>query len=205
MITNQKGIDYMDKHNTEYEIWEDIEGYVGYYQISNFGRVRSLDRKVPYKTNGRFVKGKILTTWLNNDGYVRVTLCTNGKNKHFTTSRLVASAFIPNPDMLPEVNHKDFNTKNNRVSNLEWCTQEYNIEYSMKFNNVPRKKTVHRKGNYGVGAPKKPVKGTNIKTGEVVILDSAKQGKELGFDPPAITNCIKGNYKQTKGYTWEYV
>lgn len=178
----------MEKYSTENEIWKDIEGYVGYYQISNFGRVRSLDRKVPYKTSGRFVKGKLLTTWLNNDGYVRVTLCTDGKNKHFTTSRLVASAFIPNPDMLPEVNHKDFNTKNNHVSNLEWCTQGENILKSSKQTFKPREVAQYT------------LDGTLVK----IWQSASRASKDTPFDDSLIRKCCTGERKKHKGYKWAY-
>ena len=98
------------------EIWKDIKGYEGLYQVSNFGRVKS--------------STKILANRLSKRGYYIVTLYKNAKGVTKTVHRLVAQAFIPNPDNLPQVNHKDENKLNNRVDNLEWCTAKYNINYS---------------------------------------------------------------------------
>lgn len=105
------------------EVWKDIPGYEGYYQVSNFGRVKSLDRTVIDK-NGRVMKykGVILTPQLNEFGYEKVVLIKSGKRKNFKIHQLVAIAFLDNPDNLPCINHKDGNKRNNMVSNLEWCT-----------------------------------------------------------------------------------
>ena len=105
------------------EIWKDIRGYEGKYQVSNIGNVRSL--------NYRGVKGKVkrLKTECNNCGYILVFLYKECKPKGYSVHRLVAEAFIPNPNNLPQVNHKDENKANNCVWNLEWCTREYNRNY----------------------------------------------------------------------------
>ena len=108
------------------EIWKDIEGYEGLYQVSNFGRVKSLE-KIDFSGHKR--KCKILKLALNRYGYVYLILSKNGNKKAYTVHRLVAETFIPNPNKLPFVNHKDENKSNNRVDNLEWCTHEYNINY----------------------------------------------------------------------------
>ena len=124
------------------EIWKDIEGYEGMYQISNLGKVRSLDRIViNYK--GPFVKkGKNKSLSNISTGYKGVCLCKDGKQKTHKVHRLVAKAFLPNPNNLPQVNHKDEDKTNNMIwvnedgsidynkSNLEWCDNEYNINYS---------------------------------------------------------------------------
>lgn len=116
------------------EIWKSILGYEGLYEVSNLGRVRSLDRRVSY-TNGQvhIHKGRILKPGVSN-GYMQVHLCNNGSMKQPLVHRLVAEAFIPNPDNLPQVNHKDENPSNNNVDNLEWCTSEYNINYGTRTN-----------------------------------------------------------------------
>lgn len=113
------------------EIWRDVVGYEGLYQVSNKGRVRSLDRifEMRHKSNKMikvFKKGVILKMHKCNSGYLKVTLF--GKN--YMVHRLVANAFIPNPDNLPCVNHKDENKTNNCVDNLEWCTHQYNVIYN---------------------------------------------------------------------------
>ena len=107
------------------EVWKDILGYEGVYQVSNHGRIRSLDRYV----GRRFFPGKIFSLNPNRYGYVRVDLRYRGKSKSSAVHRLVAEAFLDNPNGLPQINHKDENKSNNHVDNLEWCTAEYNINY----------------------------------------------------------------------------
>ena len=108
------------------EIWKDIIGYEGLYQVSSLGRVRSLDR---YDERNCFRKGKVLSPGIKPDGYLVVVLSCNGKHKTIKVHRLVAQAFIPNPDGLPQVNHKNEDKSNNRVENLEWCDAKYNINF----------------------------------------------------------------------------
>jgi len=117
-------------NNMETEIWKDIPGHEGYYQASNQGRIKSLNRTIVYK-NGqiREKRGMILSVCLSEYGYPVVVFCENMKRKNYFTHRLVALAFIPNPLNLPQVNHKDENPLNNYVDNLEWCTPVYNIRY----------------------------------------------------------------------------
>lgn len=119
----------------EKEEWKDIPGYPD-YQISNLGRVKSLTHTVyhsPSKKfpNGRFVtyKERILKTALENGGYEFVVLYKNKVKRSFRIHRLVAKLFISNPNNFEQVNHKDENKTNNKVSNLEWCTAKYNINY----------------------------------------------------------------------------
>jgi hypothetical protein len=103
------------------EIWKDVEGYEGSYQISNFGRVKSL-----------IGNEKILNPRKNNFGYCQVALNNHRHRKNYLISRLVATAFINNPDASPYVNHIDSNPSNNHIDNLEWCTQRHNIQHSIK-------------------------------------------------------------------------
>ena len=111
------------------EIWKDIEGYEGIYQVSNLGRVRSLDRKVWNYTK----KGRILKSHSNGHGYQNVSLHNKNKiEKHAYIHILVAKAFIPNPENKKEVNHKDFNKENNCADNLEWVTREENKKHYRK-------------------------------------------------------------------------
>ena len=116
------------------EIWKPVIGYEGLYEVSNLGRVRSIDRLVKY-SNGQIHlhKGRMLSPGLVHKlGYLQVALCNNGKIKHKMVYRLIAEAFLPNPDNLPQVNHKDENPFNKCVENLEWCTIEYNINYGTR-------------------------------------------------------------------------
>lgn len=113
------------------EDWKDIKGYEGYYQISNMGNIRSVDKYVVNNKNGSlaFKKGKPLKPQKQNSGYLYISLSREDKRKNFLIHRLVAEAFIPNPDKLEQVNHKDENKHNNNIENLEWCTQAYNLNY----------------------------------------------------------------------------
>ena len=104
------------------EEWRDIKGYEGKYQISNLGRVKSLN----YHRENR---EKILSNTPSKDGYLQVNLYKEGKRKPYSIHRLVALHFIPNPNNYEEVNHKDENKQNNTVNNLEWCTHKHNINY----------------------------------------------------------------------------
>ena len=112
------------------EVWKAIPGYEGKYEVSNLGRVRSVDHVVKAKgqtgkEHSRHYKGRIRRPSDNGYGYLNVDL----SGKRVLLHCLVAKVFIPNPDNLPEVNHKDENKHNNRVDNLEWCTRRYNANY----------------------------------------------------------------------------
>lgn len=130
------------------EIWLPIDNYVGLYEISNFGRVKSLPRKM----NNKVVKEKILNESYGANGYQKVSLANYGKMKTFLVHRLVALAFLGDKGHL-QVNHKDLNPKNNHVSNLEWVTQSENnfhkwengsIKKSSKYRGVSFKKKLNK-------------------------------------------------------------
>ena len=111
------------------EIWKKVPYYEG-YEVSNYGRVRSIDRYVIDKNGVRtFKEGKYLTKHDNGNGYLTVTLSNNGKYKQEYVHRIVALAFIPNPDKKPQVNHKDEDKQNNYIENLEWVTCKENNNY----------------------------------------------------------------------------
>ena len=111
------------------EIWRPVVGYEGLYEVSSYGRVRSLDR---YDRRNQFRKGKLLKNRDNGNGYLICILSKNGIVKNKYIHRLVLEAFIPNPDNLSEVNHKDEDKTNNNVDNLEWCDRKYNCNYGSK-------------------------------------------------------------------------
>lgn len=115
------------------EIWKSLKGIVelgDYYEVSNLGRVRSIDRKVNSRNGKRLVKGKILKQQVDKYGYMRVHCYMNNKSKQYQVHRLVALSFISNPDNKPQVNHKDGNKQNNRVDNLEWSTNKENVKHA---------------------------------------------------------------------------
>lgn len=115
------------------EIWKNIPGYEGIYVVSNFGKVKSLQRtrKGSYGSI-MIVYEKILNHKIDKDGYHIVTLSKEGKTKCIGVHRLVAQAFLKNFNNLPMVNHKDEDPSNNRVDNLEWCDVKYNNNYGTK-------------------------------------------------------------------------
>lgn len=126
------------------EIWKDVLGYEGYYQVSNRGGVRSLDRIITDK-NGRSMKysGGDLSVQSNENGYCTVVLMKNRKGKNFKVHKLVAETFIPNTRSKAYVNHKDGNKANNTVSNLEWCTASENNKHAYE---LGLKRPYNRKG-----------------------------------------------------------
>ena len=156
------------------EIWKSITGYEGLYKVSNLGRVKSLN----FRHTG---KEKILRPLLCG-GYLNVQLCKEGKMKPCLIHRLVATAFIENPENLPEVNHKNQVKTDNRVDNLEWCSRKYNVRYS-------KSKKV---GQYKDGLLIKIYNAT---------IDVEKDG----FNQSNIVACCKGRYKSTGGYQWKYI
>lgn len=114
------------------EIWKDVKDFEGLYQISSFGRVKSLERitKDYMHTNGVHKKERILMQKTSAAGYKIVCLSKKHKNYHLLVHRMVAQAFVPNPRNLPVVNHKDENKQNNNVQNIEWCSHKYNLSYN---------------------------------------------------------------------------
>ena len=115
------------------EEWKAVVGYEGYYEVSNYGRVKGLNRIIQ-RSDGRMVTipERILSPVLDTDGYRQCKLCRDGKYKTVGVHCLVARAFIPNPDNLEDVNHKNFNRADNHVSNLEWKTHGDNVRYSIE-------------------------------------------------------------------------
>ena len=170
------------------EIWLPIEGYEEFYEVSNLGRVRSLERTV-IKKNGvkRKVSGKILKPRVTR-GYLIVELCKNGIRRYFLIHRLVATAFIPNPDKKLCVNHLDENKQNNSVENLEWCTVQENNNYGTR---TKRSSEKH----------KKAVLCVELNQIFPSLTDAAKQ---LCLSVGNISHVLAGRYKTTGGYHFEY-
>ena len=117
------------------EIWKDIGGYEGVYQVSNLGRIRSLDRsRVVKDSHGGYMtrtdKGRVMRHTDNGHGYLMIALASGSNRKNKYVHRLVAAAFCENPENKPDVNHKDYDRRNNRADNLEWVSTKENITYS---------------------------------------------------------------------------
>lgn len=170
------------------EVWKDIAGYEGLYQVSNMGRVKSLSKKCGRRTS----KEKIMNPFISWDGYNLITFCKDGKTKHFRIHRLVAEAFIPNPNGLPCVNHKDLSTTNNAVDNLEWCTHEYNNTYAGRAIKTARKNM-------------KPICQFDLNGHLIREWESgSKIQQELGYEKTHIYSCCTGKRKTANGYTWKF-
>ena len=113
----------------ETEIWKEVKAYEGLYEVSNFGRVRSLDREVPIWGTFKKIKGKILKAHQMESKRMQVQLSKDRIRIHYYVHRLVGIAFIPNPDNLPQINHKNLDPTDNHVSNLEWITGQANVHH----------------------------------------------------------------------------
>lgn len=170
------------------EEWRDIKGYEGIYQVSNLGNIKSLPR---YDYRGHLRKEKHLKK-KEHQGYLFTKLYKNGIYKMKPVHRLVAQAFIPNPENYPEVNHKDENPSNPRMDNLEWCTSKYNSNYGTRSKRIAEK--LSRKV-YQYSA-----KGQLIKT-----WDSTMQAEREGnFNSRRISECCNKKGITHKEYIWSY-
>lgn len=183
------------------QIWKDIEGYEGKYQVSNTGKVRSLNYR------GNTGKTKVLKQDTKDNGYKIIDLYKNGKRKDYLVHRLVALAFIPNPLNLPQVNHIDEDKTNNAVWNLEWCTPEYNLNYGTHNEkmSVTIRESQIRKGKNNPNA--KPIlmftlNGVFIKRFECCIDANEYLGKPKHYGN--IRKCARGEIKTAYGYIWKY-
>lgn len=173
----------------EKEIWKTYPE-IPFIEASNLGRIRTKDRYVTCSDRKRkFVKGVILKQWENGRGYLYVTVGLNGKFVHLRVQRVVATCFIPNPDNLPEVNHKDNDRTNNSVDNLEWCTSQYNQDYKKNFGTSPAQ------------LQGRTVFAVDLKTGKVLRYESqAEAARQLGVSCSRIRDVIKGRQKTSHGY-----
>lgn len=171
------------------EQWKQVKGFEGIYEVSNFGNVRSLHYR-----NWNIVKN--LTPFINRDGYKRVCLCRSGKQLNMFVHRIVATAFIENPDNLPQINHLNEIKTDNRVENLAWCSAKENVNHGTRNERMSKAKL-----------------NTNCKA--IIQLDA--QGREIrrwvslmevnrafGYDVGFLGRCCKGRCEKAYGYKWRY-
>jgi hypothetical protein len=181
------------------EIWKNIEGFEGRYEVSNYGRVRSMPRTIQklnrWGNKSEFQHtGKIMSPKVDKDGYLHIGLYRGNTIKHYRVHRLVAEAFIPNPNNKPQVNHKDENPANNHVSNLDWCTILENARYG----------TGNQRRGISNGKPVDcfQLDGTYV----CQFVSTAEAARQLGLNQSDITRVCTGarGRKQTGGYKFEY-
>ena len=182
------------------EVWRDVVGYEGLYKVSNKGNIYSVER---IDSRGRKCGGRTLRPSYDQMGYSKVVLYMNGIRKHKRIHRLVAEAFLPNPNNYPEINHRDEVKANNHVENLEWCTREYNVNHGKRTEKVSQKLS-------------KKVKAVNVESGEVLIFSSVMEARNKGYSG-SVSSACKGNYKSGttgkligdgrtyKGHRWYYI
>lgn len=179
------------------EEWRDIKDYEGFYQISNLGRVKSFkNKKHP----------KLLTICMDSSQYLYVGLSLHGKTKNHRIHRLVAQAFIPNPENKPQVNHKDEDKTNNKVENLEWMTAKENANYGTRIQRIiPKmKKSLTGRTLTREHVQKMGKKVVCLETGE--IFDSTMDvERNKGIAHNSISKCCKGKANIAGGFHWSYV
>ena len=173
------------------EIWKPIPGYEGLYEVSNLGRVKSLGKNL-YNINENtysFHAYSHIMKPSTNKGYLQVNLSKNGVLKCIKVHRLVAMAYIPNPNNYPQVNHKNEIRNDNRVENLEWCNNKYNSNYGSRNAKLSKKVAQYTKDDVFVNEFKSCI----------------EVEKQLGFSNGHISKCCLGKRKSAYGYHWRYI
>lgn len=169
------------------EIWRDIPGYEGLYQVSAFGKVKSL------------ITNRILKDRFDHKGYLSVILYKNNTKKVIKVHRLVAKIFLDNKDNKEQVNHKDGNKANNNVSNLEWCNCKENIQHAFKIK-------LKENPKYGNHPEAKKVCQYDMDGNLIKIYNSISQARdENNFNSSKICACCKGKQQSSFGYKWSYL
>ena len=196
----------MVKEKYQFEIWRPVFGYEGWYEVSNFGRVRSLCRIVKHPKKGyRMVYGRILKQ-IECKGYLHVHLSKNGEAKVLKVHRLVAIAFLPNPHNYPEINHKWDKTENKVFFNadgtinyekttIEWCDRKYNCNYGQHNEKLSKANLNHHKKS-------KPILCIELNITYPSIGEASRQTK---INRGNLSVCVKRQRNTAGGYHWKYV
>lgn len=174
------------------EVWVRVPGYAGSYEVSNAGRVRSVDRKCPTKSGAMQTrKGRILKQQVNRYGYLYVTLCDGTKHRNTSVHRIVMSAFKGDSPLT--VNHINEDKRDNRLENLEYMTAEENLAYGT---GVARRIE-------GAKRTRTPVESYDLETGETVQrFDGVNETAKYGYSPQTVSHCCNGKNKSHRGLGW---
>lgn len=174
------------------EQWKDIEGFEGYYQVSNLGRIMSLDREVDGKSGGvRIIKGKVLKPDVNRGGYLQINLSKGNKQKKFSVHRLVYTAFCGEIPEGMQINHLDEDKTNNRLENLNLMTSKENVNFGTRTERAAKSKS-------------KPVIALDEDGNVVLEFPSIVEGQRNGYDSGSLCNCCRGKLKTHRGLRWRY-
>lgn len=186
------------------EIWKDIEGYEGFYQVSNLGRVRSLDHTI-HRTDGTtaFYRGRILTPV--GRPYLNVSLSKGPQLERPRIHRLVAEAFIPNPNGYDQVDHIDCDKTNNRVDNLRWCTHQENTRYAQENGLLTGNFHYDELSDDKKLAMKLPRMVSIVRDDGKLYDCIADAARDMSVTPGAISHVLRGLVKTCKGHTFQYV
>lgn len=180
------------------EIWKPIKGYEGYYEISSYGRLRSCDRIIVQGKNFLHLKGRFMCPSIcRSTGYYITTLSRNGIKKRKLLHRLIAKAFIPNPDNKPMIDHINGVRTDNGIENLRWCTNRENLTFPIASENRIKCKAPISKKVAQIDRYTQKVIKVFRSTGEV--------HRQLGFKSPNISRCCRGEKPTAYNYIWRYV
>lgn len=197
----------------EREEWRPVKGYEGLYEVSSFGRVRSVDRNVRY-VNGNIHhrKGKFLSQYIRPDGYVQIEISKDNNKRQVTAHRLVAEAFIPNPDNLPQVNHRNEDKTANYPDNMEWCNSKYNNNFGTKPQRISKKLSGRNHTNVSIlkmretkRSKMKPVLQYTLDGEFVAEYESQRAAqRQTGTNESHIGRCCRGECNYAGGFIWRY-
>lgn len=176
------------------EIWKDIKNYEGLYQVSNLGNIRSFPR--------RGTRGKILSPGFTKKGYLQVSLVKNGKGHPYRVHQLVGKNFIENPQKKEQINHKNGIKTDNRVENLEWCTNSENMEHSWNIGLRSKNKSYHYGKDNVLSVIVDQYSLNNIFIKRWFCIKDIE--REYGFDNRNLSSCCRGKRPTAYGYKWKY-
>jgi hypothetical protein len=191
------------------EIWKPVQKYKNYYEVSNFGRIRSIDRYIKNSIGvTKFKKGRIIKL-SDSAGYEGANICVDSKIYKFKIHNLVAEAFLQRIEGKNWINHKDFNRKNNCVENLEWCTPKENVSHTIlngRWKPSCHKNTKSMLGKFGAEHNRsKAVIQYDLQKNEIARFGGTREaGRSVNLQPESIARCCRGERNCYKNYIWKY-